>query len=155
MTKSILTITILCFAISVSYTQNTDETAVRGSISQFFMGMSKSDTTIIQKIMANGAKLETVLKSKDGIVSVRSESFAGFYKSVGQAPAGALDERLAAYDVKIDGDLATAWTPYSFYYNGKFSHCGANAFQLVRLAGQWRVWSVIDTRRREGCESKN
>jgi len=46
--------------------------------------------------------------------------------------------------------LATAFTPYQFYYNGKQNHCGANAFTLVRIDGAWKIQSIIDTRRK--CE---
>jgi len=54
--------------------------------------------------------------------------------------------------VKIDGPLAIVWTPYKFYFNGKFSHCGVNSFQLVRFNGVWKIQYLIDTRRRAGCE---
>ena len=54
--------------------------------------------------------------------------------------------------VKIDGALASVWTPYKFYFNGKFSHCGVNSFQLVRMNNTWKVQYIIDTRRRVGCE---
>ena len=65
---------------------------------------------------------------------------------------GDLDERLTAIDIRIDGDMATAWTPYKFYYKGNFSHCGVNALQLIKTAAGWKIWSIIDTRRKEGCE---
>jgi len=81
-------------------------------------------------------------------VSVKEDPIASFITSVGKAKAGALDERLSGMDVKIDDDLATVWTPYSFYYNGQQSHCGANAFTLVRIAGDWKIQNIIDTRRK-------
>jgi len=64
----------------------------------------------------------------------------------------AADERISFETIKIDGPLAIAWTPYKFYYEGKFSHCGVNSFQLVRVDNQWRIQYLIDTRRRQGCE---
>jgi hypothetical protein len=62
------------------------------------------------------------------------------------------DERITFETIKIDGPLAVAWTPYKFYYEGKFSHCGVNSFQLVRLNGAWKIQYLIDTRRRTGCQ---
>jgi hypothetical protein len=54
--------------------------------------------------------------------------------------------------VKIDSDLAMVWAPYKFYVGEKFSHCGVDCFQLVKLNGQWKIQYLIDTRRRQGCE---
>jgi hypothetical protein len=35
--------------------------------------------------------------------------------------------------------------PYQFYIGDKFSHCGVNSFQLVKLQGQWKIQYLIDT----------
>ena len=48
----------------------------------------------------------------------------------------------------IDGDLATVWTLYEFIYKGKQNHCGADAFTLVRVGGDWKIQNIIDTRRK-------
>lgn len=128
--------------------QTPDETAVRATISQLFVGMSKADSLRLKPLFTDGAQLQTV-QNKQGIVSVNESPIAGFITSVGNAKAGVLDERLGTYTVHIDGDLATAFTPYSFYYNGQQKHCGANAFTLVRLGNNWKIHNIIDTRR--GC----
>ena len=47
-----------------------------------------------------------------------------------------------------------AWTPYSFFLNDTFSHCGVNNFQLLKKEGEWKIIYLIDTRRKEGCEMK-
>jgi hypothetical protein len=43
------------------------------------------------------------------------------------------------------------WTPYAFYYDGNFSHCGVDSFQLARTAEGWKVVQIADTRRTQGC----
>ena len=54
---------------------------------------------------------------------------------------------------RIDDDLAQVWTDYAFYAGEKFSHCGIDAFQLIRGSdGRWRIINLIDTRRQEPCE---
>jgi hypothetical protein len=40
---------------------------------------------------------------------------------------------------------------YSFYLGDKFSHCGVDAFLLARDGTEWKVVSLADTRRRQGC----
>lgn len=124
-----------------------DEVSVRRTISTFFEGMHKSDTTLVKTTLMTGARLQTVI-NKDGVVSIQGGDFGKFMTSVGKAKPGSLDERLGQYVVHVDGDLATAFTPYEFWYNGQQSHCGANAFTLVRMDGTWKVQAVIDTRRK-------
>ncbi|RAJ98005.1 putative lumazine-binding protein [Larkinella arboricola] len=148
--KSILF--LLLFApLAAAFAQSDDEKAVRATITQMFDGMRKADTTLFKAVFVPGASLQSVVKNKDGLASVRNESIAGFITSVGKQKPGVLDERLSAYDVKIDAELAIAWTPYVFYYNGQKSHCGVNVFTLVKLQDGWKILSIIDTRRREGC----
>jgi len=61
------------------------------------------------------------------------------------------DERINFDMVRTDGPLATAWTPYKFYYKGNFSHCGVDSYQLVRINGIWKIQYLIDTRRNMSC----
>ena len=138
--------------ISLSaFAQSDDEKAVRAAISQLFDGMRKADTTLFKAVFAPTASLQSIAKSKDGVVSVRSEPILNFITSVGKQKPGALDERLSAYDVKIDAELAIAWTPYVFYFNGQKSHCGVNLFTLFKFIGACKIQEIIYTRRREGC----
>lgn len=48
--------------------------------------------------------------------------------------------------VHVSGPLAVVWMPYDFYRDGKWSHCGVDAFTLLRTANGWRIatlsWSV-------------
>ena len=130
-----------------TFAQSSDEMAVKATIIRMFEGMSKADSTSLKPLFAPGAQLQTV-QNKQGTVSVKEDPIAGFITSVGKAKAGTLDERLSGMDINIDGDLAIAWTPYAFYYNGQQSHCGANAFTLVRIGGIWKIQHIIDTRRK-------
>ena len=128
-----------------------EEAAVRLIITQLFDGMKRADSSALKPLFLTGATLQTVVKGKTGDISVKADPIAGFIKSVGAAKPGTLDERLSGMTTHLDGELATVWTPYTFYYNGQKSHCGANAFTLVKIAGRWQIQNIIDTRRREGC----
>jgi len=64
----------------------------------------------------------------------------------------AYDERITFDLVKIDGELAMVWASYKFYLGEKFSHCGVDAFQLVKINNDWKIQYLIDTRRRQGCD---
>lgn len=124
-----------------------EEAAVRATINSLFDAMRKADSTLLKNTLMPGARLQTVI-NKQGQVSVKDDDMGKLVASVGKAKPGSLDERLGMYEVYIDGDLATAFTPYQFWYNGQQSHCGANAFTLVRTNGAWKVQTIIDTRRK-------
>ncbi|MFD2935752.1 nuclear transport factor 2 family protein [Spirosoma flavum] len=124
-----------------------EDVAVRASVNKLFDGMKKADSTMLKELFTPSARLQTVA-NKEGNVSIQEDAIGKFISSVGKAKAGALDERLSGMDIKIDGELATAWTPYSFYYDGQQRHCGVNAFTLVKIGGVWKIHTIIDTRRK-------
>ena len=65
-----------------------------------------------------------------------------------------LDEVLHDTEVRIDGPLAIVWTYYDFFAGENFSHCGYDAFQLLKVGGEWKIVALADTRRREGCRQQ-
>ena len=149
--KTLTGLLLLLTSTAFAQSSATDETAVKLVITQLFDGMKRADSTALKPLFLTGATLQTVAKATSGDVLVKADPIAGFIKSVGSAKPGALDERLSGMMAHIDGELATVWTPYTFYYNGQKSHCGANAFTLVKVAGRWQIQNIIDTRRRDGC----
>lgn len=64
------------------------------------------------------------------------------------------EEKLTDYIVSSDGNLAHVWTPYEFYTDGKFSHCGANSFTLVYTDESWKIFNLIDSVRIGSCNKE-
>ncbi|TXB65605.1 nuclear transport factor 2 family protein [Phaeodactylibacter luteus] len=128
--------------------------AVKAPIEQLFDGMRASDSTQVRAAFLPGAGMYTAVADKTGEAVLRAGSLERFVQSVGQAPKGALDEQIWSYDIRIDGLLATAWTDYTFFYNGELSHCGTNAFELFKTAEGWKISHITDTRNREGCRTE-
>lgn len=54
--------------------------------------------------------------------------------------------------MEIDGPLASVWVVYAFYVDDPFSHCGVDAFHLVKLEDSWKIFHLVDTRRKADCE---
>jgi hypothetical protein len=134
-----------------SLAQN-DESAVKAVINNLFEGMRKTDTALLRSTFTSQPILQTVARNREGKVSIRSENLDSFVVSIARPRKEVLDERISFETVRIDGDLAAAWTPYKFYIGDHFSHCGVNSFQLVKLDGVWKIQYLIDTRRRQGCD---
>ena len=149
--KSIYLLLTILYS-SVSLCAQTTEDSVKAAVNKLFEGMKNSDAELISSSFGDSAVLQTIGNSKDGKLIIRNEKVSGFAEVVGKSPKGALDERIVFGSIKIDADLASVWTPYKFYYNGQFSHCGVNSFQLVRMNGTWKIQYLIDTRRKQACD---
>ena len=150
--KRILILLTAMISIS-SFTQaQTPEDSVKAVVNQLFTAMRTVDGAMLKDAFADSAVLQTIRRKQDGTFFVENEEVDDFVKSIGTAKKDSLDERITYETIKIDGPLAFVWTPYKFYYAGKFSHCGVNSFQLVKINGHWKIQFLIDTRRRQGCE---
>lgn len=141
-----------CF-LTVNASAQSTEDSVKTAVNKLFTAMKESDETMLKNSFTSNAVLQTIGRSKEtGAVVVTSEEVNAFAESIQKISKGDADEQIVFETIKIDGDLASVWTPYKFYYKGKFSHCGVNSFQLVRLNGEWKIQYIIDTRRRQGCQ---
>jgi hypothetical protein len=138
-------------AAGVAAQAQTAEDSVKAAVNKLFEAMKKSDATMLAEAFGDSAVLQTIGRNKEGQIVVQTEKVAAFAASISRLPAGAADEQIVFETIKIDGPLAVVWTPYKFYLNGKFNHCGVNSFQLVRFDGVWKIQYIIDTRRRQGC----
>lgn len=140
-----LAVSHICFA-------QTDEQKVTERIQQLFSAMYNGDSAAIRSCFTEKAMMQTIAFDKSGKPVVQNGSVESFSSFVGKQTKGTADERIKFDGIKVDGDLATAWTPYEFYYQQKFSHCGVNSFTLFRENGEWKINYIIDTRRKDNCK---
>lgn len=116
-------------------------------VTKLFDAMRARDTSAMRARFVPNASMQSLRPD-----SVRFESVDGWIGGIGRAPAGlVLDERLANPVVHIDGDLASVWVDYWFFAGDRFSHCGVDSVLLVRQGREWRIFSMVDTRRTTGC----
>lgn len=143
MNKIILFLVLI--SISCFGQQNKD---IEKPIRNLFLGMKNADSELVKSAFAENAVLQTI--TKEG--TVKSDSIQDFVASVSKFSKGDLDERIVVDAVHTDGDLASVFAPYTFYFKGKLSHCGANSFQLVKQNNEWKIQYIIDTRRKDNCK---
>lgn len=149
--KKFLLIAFAVFTCTFSFAQTTED-SIKQVVNQMFVAMKTSDVYMFKTSFTDSAFLQTIATDlKTGKMKVKNEDLDAFAEMVGKLPKGAADERITFDVVKVDADLAMVWTPYKFYYDGNFSHCGVNSFQLVRLNGLWKIHYLIDTRRKADC----
>lgn len=122
-----------------------------GTVQQLFDGMRAIDSMAIANCFHPDARLMSVGKNKNGKSMVHQTPVVDFVSQVGADHPQLFDEQLYDVEVKIDGQLATVWAPYTFYVDDKLSHCGTNAFQLYFNGATWKILQITDTRQRENC----
>ena len=132
---------------SFSFAQNTAEKEIIKPIEKNFNAMKSADSLGVKNAFSSSAILQTFDKNNE----IRTEKVEGFAKQVGSSKVGDLDERITISKILIDGNMASVWIPYQFYYKGNFSHCGVNSFQLAKLNNEWKIQYIIDTRRKDNC----
>src|SRR5215208_2763172 len=125
---------ILTVISSKAFSQR-DEAAIKAVINNMFDGMKKTDTALIRAAFSSSPVLQTVLKNKEGKTVIVTEPLDSFIVSISRPHTEVYDERISFDVIRIDGDLAIAWAPYKFYVGDKFSHCGTDSFQLVKING--------------------
>ena len=135
----------------MTYAQNAED-SVKAVINAFFKGMIDGNPEPVKAGLSDSAIFQTVVVSKQGETRIVTQPVADFVQFVATLNAGDADERIEFETIKIDGNLAMVWTPYQFYFKGKFSHCGVNSFHLVRHKGKWVINYLIDTRQKSPCK---
>ena len=148
-----------CFLVLLTYllfsyivNAQATEDSVKTVVNNLFTGMRNADPVLLKSAFSDSAILQTISRNKESKILVATESINEFADFISKLKRDSADERIQFETIKIDGPLAIVWAPYNFYFNGKFSHCGVNSFQLVRFDGIWKIQYLIDTRRRTGCK---
>ncbi|MDH4132242.1 MAG: nuclear transport factor 2 family protein [Gemmatimonadota bacterium] len=127
-----------------------DREAILGVVRRLFDGMRAGDSAAVRAVFHPRAAFIGALE-REGTASVKFEDPEGFIKAVGSPHEQVWDERTRNEVVHQDGTLASVWMDYSFYLGDKFSHCGVDAFLLARESADWKIVTLADTRRRQGC----
>ncbi|MPL55170.1 hypothetical protein SDC9_00637 [bioreactor metagenome] len=130
---------------SFSFAQNTSEKEIIKPIENLFNAMKSADSLGVKNAFSGSAIMQTFGKNQE----IKTDKVEDFAKQVGASQAGDLDERFTISKILVDGNMASVWIPYQFYYKGNFSHCGVNSFQLAKINNEWKIQYIIDTRRKK------
>lgn len=122
---------------------------VRAVVDGLFDAMRGGDRAAAEALFHPDAVLGGPVQTDEG-VGLRMSGVQGFLEAIGNAEQE-WDERIWNVEIRTDSELATAWMSYAFYLDGEFSHCGVNAFQLVRSDDGWKIFVISDTRRQDDC----
>ena len=120
-------------------------------VNNVFTAMRTNDSTLLNQCFVETPNTFTVV-SRDGESRLVKGDFSAFSAAVGKPKEKVWNEPIWNEKVSIDGGLASVWVDYAFYLDDQFSHCGIDAFHLVKKNGEWKIFHLVDTRRKENCE---
>lgn len=147
---SLLVVLIISIAVNTN-AQESDKEAIEAVITTIFDGMRAGDSAMVASHVLRDAPMNSVYTNRDGEVVRANGSLNRWLESIGTPHDEIYDEQISSIDIRIDGDLASVWTPYKFYVGENFSHCGVNSIQMAKIEGEWKIIYLVDTRRRENC----
>jgi len=148
-----LTITIAATSVLLAATRAESQTprdSVVAAVNEFFRAMTAHDSAALARLqMPDGVHFAARVQG-DSVAINRgtTEAFAG---RIG-AMKDALVERMWEPTVLVHGPLAVVWAPYDLHRNGTFTHCGIDAFTLLRSPTGWKVATVSYTTEPTGCK---
>ncbi len=144
-------ILLFCAMAPAANAQTENVEAIKATITKLFDGMRAGDSSMVASVFLKDAPMNTVFTNRNGEVVRSVGSLKRFLNAVGTQHPEVWDEQISSFNIQIDGDLASVWTPYKFYLGDNFSHCGVNSFQLAKLGSQWKIMYIVDTRRGTDC----
>lgn len=133
-----------------SFAQQTEEEQILKVVDQFFSSMEDRDVELAESLLhKEGHSFRMISPSQTEEPTART--FATYLASLGKGEAKWKEEAIDP-KVLIDKNLAMVWTRYKFYIDGKFSHCGTDAFTLAKSEQGWKILDLAYTVQKDGCE---
>ena len=120
------------------------------TVERLMLAMETRDTALLASLFVPGARLVGI-RPKEGGAVLQALTVTQFAEYVARDRRDRWVERLDRPEVRIDGTLATVWARYRFSFGERLSHCGTDAFQLLRTSEGWKIVSLADTYRTDGC----
>jgi len=126
-----------------------EEEAVLRVVQEFFDTMAARDAEAQRRIMLPEGRFFSV-RETEGEVRLRSFTNAESAAQLAAAQERWL-ERMWNPKVLVHGRIAVVWTPYDFYRDARFSHCGMDAFNLIKTGDGWKIAGGVYTVEPAGC----
>jgi len=150
---------IMGFVLTVqgqNHYKEKDSASVHAVILTLFDGMREADSAKVSSVFHKEVKMYSSFTSKEGELILKEGKLSSFLKAIGTPHDKIWDERIWDTKIVIDGGIAQVWTDYAFYISDDFSHCGVDAFDLVKdSSGNWKIIHLMDIRKKVGCEPGN
>ena len=142
----LLTMTIQTYS---QESEKKDKQQIIAVINKFFESLEKKDSLMMRQTTLDEAQIWRRYSEEKPVRSDfrYSKDFLPKMQALPNVKEIALD-----FVINIHKGMASAWVPYEFYIDEKFSHCGVDIFTLFEMDGNWKIISVAYTVEKEHCE---
>ena len=132
-----------------------DERTVLATVERWVATMRTRDTSTMRQLSHPGLRLFG-MRPRGGVADsvVQVMTIDQFLTFIANDKRSDWHERLWQPEVRVTGSLATVYAGYDFHFGQTFSHCGYDAFQLLRTPEGWRVVGLADTYQVSGCPQR-
>ena len=118
-----------------------DREDVIATVQAFFDSMTDRDVDRMRTLMTPDGIIFGY-RQVDGETQITRIPHAEYLSNLGSGE-GTPVERFWDPEVMVYGRLATIWTPYDFYLDGQYSHCGLNNFSMLKTDAGWIIAGVV------------
>ena len=109
----------------------------------FFDTMTARDVEGARQILQPQGRFHA-MSVKDGKPEVRAFANEEYFAQL-QASKQKMQERIWRPEIRVNGLIATIVAPYDFWIDGKYSHCGVDAFDLIKTEDGWKIAGGVYT----------
>ena len=127
-----------------------EEAAVLAAMDRYLAAISRSDLEAMASMQTPDGMTYRARAVEGGGMEVVGRPNA-YWIDPARKDGRTLRERFWAPTVLVRGGIAVVWAPYEFWIDGKTSHCGVDAFNFVKIGGEWRVANAMWTVEPEAC----
>lgn len=127
----------LAAATAIAQRSTPERDAILAAVQVFFDTMTARDVEGARKILVPQGRFHAMdmRKAKSDPRSFSNEEYFAQLQAMKEVPR----ERIWNPEVRVHGLIATVWAPYDFWRDGKFSHCGIDAFDLIKTDEGWKI----------------
>lgn len=132
-------------------TTGQERAAVLGTLQRFMDALRLKDAAAMNQHVDSLTRITLLRPAREGGTRVVVMTAAEFIRAVTRPDQPGIDEPIRNPVVHVSGDLATVWAEYQVRRDTTVTHCGFDAFQLVRSGGRWTLLNISDTYQQTGC----
>jgi hypothetical protein len=136
-----LVVALTARAASAQSPRAPDEAAAIAAADSLLAALTRDDKAAIARFTTDSA-IVGYSAMRGGTERVRVHSWA---EVIAQPSTVRIVERGFGATARVQDRLAHVWMPYDIYIDGKWSHCGIDAFTLLNVAGRWKTVALFYT----------
>jgi len=137
-----------CFTAAIA-DDAIDRVAVVNMVQTFFDAMTDRDVDVMRTLLTTDGIFYGYRETADGLQITRS-AHAAFVAGIGERN-NTLIERFWDPQILLHDRMAIVWTPYDFYVDGEFSHCGTDNFNFLKTDQGWKITGIVFSMEPDNC----